>query len=152
MRIVSLDIPWGGETYVGAAAAELRDGQLAGPPMVTSMHSGQAPASHSPLPPLPVTHPEVARFIADGAGPGRSRATDTAGPFNAFPHTPAARDAPGRLRLCHDLLDAIATHRVADRPDRYEPRVKKRRRNHYGWLTEPRGDLKRKMAKGVIKK
>jgi hypothetical protein len=39
------------------------------------------------------------------------------------------------LRLYHDLLDAIATHRVADRPDRYEPRVKKRRRDHCGWLT-----------------
>jgi Transposase DDE domain len=64
----------------------------------------------------------------------------------------AARDAAGRLRLCHDLLDAIATHRVADRPDRYEPRVKKRRRNHYGWLTEPRAVIKRKMAKGVTKK
>jgi hypothetical protein len=24
---------------------------------------------------------------------------------------------------------------VGDRPDRYEPRVKKRRRNHYGWHT-----------------
>jgi hypothetical protein len=42
----------------------------------------------------------------------------------------AAQDAAGRLRLCHDLLDAIATHRVGNRPDRYEPRVKKRRRNH----------------------
>jgi hypothetical protein len=61
----------------------------------------------------------------------------------------AARDAAGRLRLCHDLLDAIATHRVADRPDRYEPRVKKRRRNHYGWLTRPRAEIKRKMAKRV---
>jgi hypothetical protein len=61
----------------------------------------------------------------------------------------AAQDATGRLRLCHDLLDAIATHRVGDRPDRYEPRVKKRRRNHYGWLTEPRAEMKRKMAKGV---
>jgi len=60
-------------------------------------------------------------------------------------------DAAGRLRLCHELLDAIATHRVADRPDRYEPRVKKRRRNHYGWLTEPRAEMKRKMAKGVTK-
>jgi hypothetical protein len=37
-----------------------------------------------------------------------------------------------RLRLYHDLLNAIATHRVADRPDRYEPRLKKQRRNHYG--------------------
>jgi hypothetical protein len=45
----------------------------------------------------------------------------------------------------------MATHRVADRPDRYEPRVKKRRRNHYGWLTKPRAERKRKMAKGVNK-
>src|SRR5215469_2865273 len=63
----------------------------------------------------------------------------------------AAPDAAGRLRLCHDLLDAIATHRVGDRPNRYEPRVKKRRRNHYGWLTKPRAEMKRKMAKGVTK-
>jgi hypothetical protein len=61
----------------------------------------------------------------------------------------AGRDAAGRLGLCHALLDAIATHRVADRPDRYEPRVKKRRRNHYGWLTKPRAEIKRKMAKRV---
>src|SRR5262245_16410072 len=64
----------------------------------------------------------------------------------------AAQDAAGRLRLYHDLLDAVATHRVGDRPDRYEPRLKKRRRNHYGWLTEPRAEMKRKMAKGVTKK
>jgi hypothetical protein len=63
----------------------------------------------------------------------------------------AAQDAASRLRLYHDLLSAIATHRVGDRPDRYEPRVKKRRRNHYGWLTEPRAEMKRKMAKGVTK-
>jgi hypothetical protein len=63
----------------------------------------------------------------------------------------AAQDATSRLRLYHDLLDAIATHRVGDRPDRYEPRVKKRRRNHYGWLTKPRPEMKRKMAKGVTK-
>lgn len=49
------------------------------------------------------------------------------------------------------LLDAVANHRVADRPDRYEPRVKKRRRNHYGWLTKSRAEIKRMMAKGLIK-
>jgi hypothetical protein len=65
-------------------------------------------------------------------------------------HGPAG-DAARRLALYHELLDAVATHRVADRPDRYEPRVKKRRRNHYGWLTKPRAELKRKMAKGVNK-
>jgi hypothetical protein len=61
----------------------------------------------------------------------------------------AAHDAARRSHLCHDLLDAVAIHRVADRPDRFEPRVKKRRRNHYGWLTKPRAEMKRQMAKGV---
>ncbi len=60
-----------------------------------------------------------------------------------------AADAAARLRLYHELLDAIATHRVGDRPDRYEPRLKKRRRNYYDWLTKPRAELKRKMAKGA---
>jgi hypothetical protein len=60
-----------------------------------------------------------------------------------------AQDPAQRLRLYQDLLQAIATHRVADRPDRFEPRAKKRRRNHYNWLTKPRAEIKRKMAKGV---
>jgi Transposase DDE domain len=63
----------------------------------------------------------------------------------------ASDDAAGRLRLNHDLLAAIASHRVADRPDRYEPRLKKRRRNYYDWLTEPRAKIKCKMAKGLTK-
>jgi hypothetical protein len=69
--------------------------------------------------------------------------------FRPLLERPTARGAADRLGLCHDLLDAIATHRVADRPDRFEPRLKKRRRNHYGWLTEPRAEIKRQMAKGV---
>jgi hypothetical protein len=61
----------------------------------------------------------------------------------------AAGGTADRLRLYRDLLVAVATHRVADRPDRYEPRVKKRRRNHYAWLTRPRAEMKRKLAKRV---
>jgi hypothetical protein len=61
----------------------------------------------------------------------------------------AAQDVASRLGLYHDLLDAVASHRVGDRPDRYEPRLKKRRRNYYDWLTKPRAELKRKMAKGA---
>ena len=61
----------------------------------------------------------------------------------------ATDDDAGRWRLYQELLDAIASHRVADRPDRYEPRLKKRRRNNYDWLTKPRAEMKRKMAKGV---
>ena len=36
------------------------------------------------------------------------------------------------------------------RPDRFEPRLKKRRRNNYDWLTSPRSEMKLKMAKGLI--
>ena len=53
------------------------------------------------------------------------------------------------LGLYQKLLDAIATHRVTDQPDRYEPRLKKCRRNDYGWLTKPRAEIKRNMTKGV---
>jgi hypothetical protein len=61
----------------------------------------------------------------------------------------AAKDREQGLRLCQNLLRAITTHRVADRPDRFEPRLKKLRRNHYDWLTKPRSEIKRDMAKGV---
>jgi hypothetical protein len=59
---------------------------------------------------------------------------------------------PARLlQLYRHLLDAVATHQVADRPNRFEPRVKKHRRNHYGWLMRPRAEVKLLMAKGVVK-
>jgi DDE family transposase len=47
------------------------------------------------------------------------------------------------------LLNAIARHRVADRPDRFEPRLRKRRPKHYGFLRKPRRDTKRDMRNGV---
>jgi hypothetical protein len=63
----------------------------------------------------------------------------------------AAQDIAHRVGLYQNLIRAIATHRVADRPNRFEPRVKKRRRNHYAWLTTTRAEMKRKMTKGVSK-
>ena len=63
-----------------------------------------------------------------------------------------ARDAAGRRDLYQELLDAIATHRVADRPDRFEPRLKKRRKDYCGWFSKPRAELKRKMAKRAVEK
>src|SRR3984885_4248716 len=37
-----------------------------------------------------------------------------------------------RRRVLYDqLLDAVATHRVADRPDHFEPRQRKRRQKKY---------------------
>jgi hypothetical protein len=79
-------------------------------------------------------------------------AMQTLAAFQPLRELLAAGGITDRLRLYRDLLDAIAAHRVADRPDRYEPRVKKRRRNHYGWLTRPRAEMKRKMAKRVTRK
>ena len=57
-----------------------------------------------------------------------------------------------QLALYQEVLDAIATHRVADRPDRFEPRLKKRRKDYCGWFTKPRAELKRQMAKGLNKR
>jgi hypothetical protein len=57
---------------------------------------------------------------------------------------------PGlRRALYEELLGAIASHRVADRPDRYEPRRRKRRPKPYDRLMEPRHVAKREMLKGV---
>jgi hypothetical protein len=60
-----------------------------------------------------------------------------------------AAGAAQRLRLCRNLLDAIASHRVGDRPDRFEPRRKKRRKDYCGWFNKPRAELKREMARGM---
>jgi hypothetical protein len=56
-----------------------------------------------------------------------------------------------RQKLYEQLLDAIASHRVADRPDRYEPRLRKRRPKHYGFLRKPRRLTKRDMRNGLQK-
>jgi hypothetical protein len=54
-----------------------------------------------------------------------------------------------RQRLYDQLLDAVATHRVADRPDRFEPRQRKRRQKKYDRMMKPRNQLKRAMLKGL---
>ena len=57
-------------------------------------------------------------------------------------------DLEFRMHLYRQLLDAIAIHRVADRPDRYEPRRKKRRPKPYDRLMKPRWQAKRDMLNG----
>jgi Transposase DDE domain len=59
-------------------------------------------------------------------------------------------NAARRKELYERLLDAIAIHRVADRPDRFEPRLRKRRPKHYGFLRKPRRETKRDMRDGVL--
>jgi hypothetical protein len=54
-----------------------------------------------------------------------------------------------RQELYLQLLQAVAAHRVADRPDRFEPRKRKRNPRKAEMMTKPRWELKRLMRKGV---
>ena len=54
-----------------------------------------------------------------------------------------------RMRLHEQLLDLIVIHQVADRPNRFEPRLRKRRPKHYAFLRKPRAVVKLEMAKGL---
>jgi hypothetical protein len=54
--------------------------------------------------------------------------------------TPAARK-----RLVQAMLDAIAQHEVADRPDRFEPRANKRRPKPTRFLMEPRQQARKRL-------
>jgi hypothetical protein len=60
-----------------------------------------------------------------------------------------SRDSAFLKTLYERLLDAVASHRVGDRPNRYEPRRRKRRPKPYDCLMKPRHEAKRQMLKGV---
>jgi hypothetical protein len=59
------------------------------------------------------------------------------------------RGAAFRDALYQQLLDAVALHRVADRPDRFEPRKRKRPPVKFDQMMKPRWVLKCEMAKRV---
>ena len=61
------------------------------------------------------------------------------------------RDSVFRRNLYQQLLDAIATHRVADRPGRFEPRQRKRRQKKYDRMMKPRNEIKRDILNGLSK-
>jgi len=60
-------------------------------------------------------------------------------------------DSAFRRNLYQQLLDAIATHRVANRPDRFEPRLRKRRQKKYDRMMKPRQEIKRDILNGLSK-
>jgi Transposase DDE domain/Insertion element 4 transposase N-terminal len=65
--------------------------------------------------------------------------------FGGFWPTQRALDPD---RYYDDFLDAIAEHGVGHRPDRWEPRAKKRRPNSYPLLNESRPQAKARLATG----
>lgn len=57
-----------------------------------------------------------------------------------------------RHELYDRILEAIVVHRVGDRPDRFEPRLKKRRPKPYDRLMKPRHEAKRDILKQLREK
>ena len=63
----------------------------------------------------------------------------------------AHRGLRHRESLYQEMLRAIACHCVADRPDRFEPRMAKRKPKNYVRLTKPRKQIKLEMMKRLSK-
>lgn len=71
--------------------------------------------------------------------------------FQPFLASTGSRHRQHRDRLFQELLDAISAHRVGNRPNRFEPRKKKRRRMPYDLLMKPRAEAKLDILKGLSK-
>ena len=67
--------------------------------------------------------------------------------LEAFRETLARATVTELPGVVQAVLEAIASHRVGDRPDRYEPRVRKRRPKQYPLMKEPRQQARERMAK-----
>jgi hypothetical protein len=92
---------------------------------------------------------------AEGVPPRSISFQATLQVLEAFRPLIAARAHLGaghRAELDQQALRAIAIHRVADRPDRFEPRMAKRRPKRYDRLTRPRREIKLQMLKRISKK
>jgi hypothetical protein len=72
---------------------------------------------------------------------------------NAFlPRLQGARTAEEAARLWRRLIELIGRQRVGDRPDRVEPRCRKRRPKNYAKLTVPRAEARRQLLKDATRK
>ena len=71
--------------------------------------------------------------------------------FRPIIATVGSRSSSSRELLYQQILLAIAVHRVADRPNRFEPRRIKRRHKHYVPLAIPRHEAKLQMLKRLTK-
>ena len=75
--------------------------------------------------------------------------TGTVQTLTAFAGLLGDADPSDREELYGRLLAAVASHRVGDRPDRVEPRARKRRPKHYPHLMKPREQARKSCgAKG----
>jgi hypothetical protein len=64
--------------------------------------------------------------------------------------SPLGQVSPSRREaVLQRVLTAIAGHRVGNRPNRYEPRVRKRRPKPYPLMTVPRQHARERLAKAA---
>jgi hypothetical protein len=68
--------------------------------------------------------------------------------LNAFSDALQTCAQKDREPLCRRLLEAVAHHRVGHRPDRVEPRAKKRRAKPYRLLNKPRDQARKAEIRG----
>jgi hypothetical protein len=66
---------------------------------------------------------------------------------NVFAPALQLAHAADRAGLVEIMLRSMAQHRVADRPDRYEPRAVKRRAKPIALLTVPRAEARKRLAR-----
>lgn len=71
------------------------------------------------------------------------------GEFQRLVDYQECRGSVRRMMLYTELLGSIATQHVGDRPNRFEPRLLKRRPKHFAFLRKPRREIKREMSKRV---
>ncbi len=137
---------WNAELDLRSLKTNYADGRIAlqnsriGPKGALDAHSGLQPHSRNPRSDGKQTQYPAAFIELQGCHADLEA-------FQPVIALQGENDAAHRLRLYHDLQDAIAQHRVADRPDRYEPRLKKRHANSFAYLGKPRAEIKRDMAK-----
>ena len=62
-----------------------------------------------------------------------------------------ARNSAARMALFKHILQMVVAHQVADRPNRFEPRLRKLRPKPYNFMREPRNVHKQQMIKRLMK-
>lgn len=88
--VLSLDIPWGGANYIGAAYTHVLNSKIQIPPRVTSIDSGKL-CHDVKVPKFPETDEEIHSFILRGARETCSMDRDVNGPFGHYPKDKQSR-------------------------------------------------------------
>ena len=91
----------------------------------------------------------VQAALSQGVSPRQLSLQGARQTLEAFRSSLGAASPAERENVIHIVLSAIARHRVGTRPDRYEPRVRKRRPKPYPLMTVPRQQARERLARAA---